>query len=64
MADDADIAQNFIPVVDATEISKRFLRPSEEFCIDCGDDIPAKRRELGGVDRCIYCQTDHERVAR
>ena len=61
MADPADIAQSFIPEVDATEISKRFLKVSEEFCIDCGDDIPSIRRALGGVERCIHCQTDFEK---
>lgn len=64
MADDADLAQCFIPEVDASEISKKFLKPSEEFCIDCGDDIPLVRQKLGGVERCIHCQTDFERYSK
>ena len=60
MADDADLAQSFIPEVDASEISKKFLKPSEEFCIDCGDDIPLVRQKLGGVERCIHCHNQYK----
>jgi RNA polymerase-binding transcription factor DksA len=59
--DECDIAQFFIPEVNAEEISKKFLQPSEEFCIDCDEEIPAKRRSLGGVERCIHCQEFHEK---
>ena len=35
---------------------------SLEYCEDCGDEIPPKRRELiRGVTRCIYCQEVWER---
>lgn len=37
-------------------------QPSATDCIDCGDEIPAKRREyVPGVQRCINCQTLKER---
>lgn len=64
MADDADLAQNFIPEVDASEISKQFLKASEKRCIDCDDDIPVVRQNLGGVERCIHCQTDFEKYSK
>lgn len=56
MADEADIAQSFIPEVDASAISHKFTLPSEEFCEECGDEIPALRRALGGVTHCVHCQ--------
>lgn len=39
-------------------IAKRvkFDGESELECIDCDAEIPIKRRNLGGVKRCIYCQ--------
>lgn len=38
--------------------------PSRSDCIDCGDDIPPERQALGGVTRCVRCQTAHERNYR
>lgn len=38
----------------------RFDKPSLTECIDCGEDIPERRRLLGGVTRCIDCQTHLE----
>lgn len=35
--------------------------PHEE-CVDCGEDIPTPRLELGKV-RCIHCQTLKEKKA-
>lgn len=61
MADLADIAQDYIPEINSKETSKHFDSPSEEYCIDCGEEIPQKRRNLGGVKRCIDCQTAFER---
>ena len=41
--------------------SKLFTRESLFFCIDCGEEIPQKRREaMRGIVRCIQCQTDLE----
>ena len=35
---------------------------SEEWCIECGDEIPQQRRQLiKGVQRCIHCQELFER---
>ena len=37
--------------------------PSLPYCATCGDEIPAKRRALGGVTRCTPCQTLFEKRA-
>ena len=56
MADIADIANDYIQDVNELAISKRFTLPSNEFCDECGEDIPEIRRKLGGVTHCVYCQ--------
>lgn len=34
---------------------------SAEKCVDCGDEIPARRRELvAGCQRCADCQEEEE----
>lgn len=38
--------------------------PSLEHCEDCDEPIPAARRALGGVTRCVECQSLHERSPR
>ena len=40
--------------------AQRFDTPSLAECIDCGADIPERRQRLGGVTRCIDCQTHLE----
>ena len=39
----------------------RFDTPSLAECIDCSEDIPEGRQRLGGVTRCIDCQSEHEK---
>jgi phage/conjugal plasmid C-4 type zinc finger TraR family protein len=39
----------------------RFDKPSLLECLDCGEDIPERRRSLGGVTRCVDCQNNIER---
>jgi len=39
----------------------RFDQPSLAECVECGEDIPERRRRLGGVSRCIDCQSVIER---
>lgn len=41
--------------------AQRFDTPSLAECIECGEDIPERRRRLGGVTRCIDCQSVIER---
>lgn len=38
--------------------------PSLPYCATCGDEIPAKRQALGGVTRCVPCQTTFEKGTR
>ena len=39
--------------------------PSAEFCDDCGEDIPEKRREaVPGVRTCIACQASRDGKVR
>lgn len=41
--------------------AQRFDTPSLAECIECGEDIPERRQRLGGVTRCIDCQSVIER---
>ena len=38
----------------------RFDKPSLLECLEYGEDIPERRRALGGVTRCIDCQSHLE----
>ena len=38
----------------------QFSAQSQHECDDCGEDIPVQRQALGGVTRCIECQTKFE----
>ena len=42
----------------------RSTGPSLHECWDCGDEIPEARRALGGMTRCVPCQTTFERKQR
>ncbi|MCL8302180.1 TraR/DksA family transcriptional regulator [Pseudomonas mosselii] len=35
--------------------------PSLTHCEDCGSEIPAARRALGGKTRCVACQSTFEK---
>ena len=38
---------------------------SERWCVECGEEIPEKRREaLPGVKRCVACQSGRDANAR
>lgn len=40
-------------------------RPSQEFCIDCDDEIPELRQKLiPGVQHCVVCAPKYEVVKR
>lgn len=62
MADFADIASGLEQdrLTQSLNNRSRFETESELDCNDCGDVIPAQRRALGGVTRCILCQTNFE----
>ncbi|MGO3562804.1 TraR/DksA family transcriptional regulator [Pseudomonas helleri] len=38
--------------------------PSLTHCLDCDKEIPAARRALGGMTRCVLCQSIFEREVR
>ena len=38
-----------------------FNRPALTECIDCDEPIPEARQKLGGVTRCIECQSLEDR---
>lgn len=43
------------------ELELASKRVSEEFCLDCDDEIPELRREkVKGVKYCVYCQEKHD----
>ena len=65
-----DVADEANPLVDRiTELGIRAVLDamptgaSEEFCLDCDEEIPLPRREaVKGVTLCIECQTRLERT--
>lgn len=63
MADDIDrandVAQASIDRIIAN--APKFNEPSYAECVDCGEDIPYKRQQIGGIKRCIDCQNIQER---
>ena len=45
----------------ALERRQRYVGVSQTHCLECGDAIPEKRRELiPGVERCTDCQRMRE----
>lgn len=62
MADFADIASDIAEENLQRTIQNRahFKIESQFECNDCAIEIPAQRRALGGVTRCIQCQTKFE----
>jgi RNA polymerase-binding transcription factor DksA len=66
--DDADRAQMEMERAEARYQAIRDARPVQESrteCVDCGQEIHAKRRLAArGCTRCAECQDDHEREVR
>lgn len=62
MVDLVDMAEEFRAHQLEQQILARtqFSAHSHHECDDCGEEIPAQRRTLGGVTRCIQCQTEFE----
>ncbi len=62
MADVADRAGELIEEREAAALAarKQFIGESETHCVECDDEIPERRRALGGVTRCVSCQEIHE----
>ena len=62
MADDIDLAQDRI---DAEMQARLRVLPTFDIaslieCQECGEEIPSKRRAIGGVKRCVDCQNNFE----
>lgn len=38
--------------------------PSYKYCEDCGEEIPAARREAISCTRCIKCQEAHDKLPK
>lgn len=62
MADFADIASDIEQerLQQSLQNRPQFTAHSNYVCEDCGEEIPAQRRAIGGVTRCIECQTKFE----
>ncbi|WOE42915.1 TraR/DksA C4-type zinc finger protein [Acinetobacter chinensis] len=62
MVDLVDMAEEFRArqMQESINARQQFGTASELDCDDCGEEIPQIRRELGGVTRCIQCQTNFE----
>ena len=63
MADDIDRANATIDAEMRARLRAlpTFTVPSLLDCHECGDEIPSKRRAIGGVTLCIDCQTVYEK---
>lgn len=62
MADFADVASTLSEqdLDHALANIKHFDQVSNYECDDCGEEIPAQHRKLGGVTRCVGCQAEYE----
>lgn len=49
----------------AAQLGKaRPIGPSRSECLDCDGDIPIARQALGGISRCVPCQSIFEKGVR
>lgn len=66
MADDIDLASERIDaeMTARLRVLPAFDIPSLSECMECGEDIPAIRQEMGNVKRCVDCQKHHESSVR
>jgi len=63
MADEADLAPDYNASALAAHLAKAESIPRmlSDFCEECGEEIPAKRREAQpGCSLCIECATELE----
>jgi len=66
MADDVDRAE--VRQREALERNIKAARgsfghgESENNCVECGAEIPAARRDFGGVTMCVDCASELERM--
>ncbi|MDH2080326.1 TraR/DksA family transcriptional regulator [Pseudomonas atacamensis] len=50
--------------IEAQLACKRPSGPSRTHCVDCDNPIPEKRQALGGITRCVPCQSSVEKGLR
>ena len=62
MVDLVDMAEEFQAMNLQEKINARaqFTAYSNHECEECGEEIPANRRAIGGVTHCVGCQTKIE----
>lgn len=62
MADFADVASDLEAERIKHSLQERVSFQSESLygCAECGDVIPPQRRAIGGVTRCVSCQSIFE----
>ena len=62
MADNADRAAELIERREAEALAcrRQFTGLSATHCADRDEEIPERRRAIGGITRCITCQEIHE----
>lgn len=61
MVDFADVASDLEQerLQQSLQNRPQFTAPSNYVC-ECGEEIPANRRAIGGVTHCVDCQTKIE----
>ena len=65
MADNVDISQAESDFLLSLRLSARarFQGESANYCCECGEEIPAERREaLSGVRHCVFCAEHFEKT--
>ena len=60
--DRASQLEQFHRDVAIKKIRQQANKPSRHDCFDCGEPIPQKRRDIGGIERCIHCQATFENI--
>lgn len=55
------MADKFLKHALADMAGAKSSRESRQTCVDCGEEIPARRRKaMAGCQRCVDCQTEFE----
>lgn len=61
-ADKASAHQMLSEMQGVADVRARLQGQGAEFCVDCDEAIPAKRRAAAPwAERCISCQDDHDK---
>lgn len=60
VAQDFIVDQNLVALAKSEKLAEKALEQSEKICLDCGDEIPVQRQQLGGIKYCTFCQAYHK----